>query len=130
MTGDFRFVLSEREGDTVTIWLNRPDRLNVMSLAMMEELHVAFSDAGLSDATGVILAAKGVTPSQLALAWVLAQGDDVVPIPGTKRRQYLEENISALRIELSADDLASLDAAAPVGSSAGDRYADMSSVNR
>ena len=59
MTGDFRFVLSEREGDTVTIWLNRPDRLNVMSLAMMEELHVAFSDAGLSDATGVILAAKG-----------------------------------------------------------------------
>ncbi|MDE3031973.1 MAG: aldo/keto reductase [Acidobacteriota bacterium] len=84
----------------------------------------------LLDRVREIASAKGVTPSQLALAWVLAQGDDVVPIPGTKRRQYLEENISALRIELSADDLASLDAAAPVGSSAGDRYADMSSVNR
>ncbi len=59
MTGDFRCVLSEREADTVTIWLNRPERLNVMSLAMMEELHVAFSEAGLSDATGVVLAAKG-----------------------------------------------------------------------
>ncbi len=59
MTVDFRFVLSERTGDTVTIWLNRPDRLNVMSLAMMEELRVAFSEAGLSDATGVVLAAKG-----------------------------------------------------------------------
>ena len=77
-----------------------------------------------------IATAKGVTPSQLALAWVLAQGDDVVPIPGTKRRQYLDENISALSIELSEDDLRSIDAAAPVGSSAGDRYADMSSVNR
>ncbi|MBU6515905.1 MAG: aldo/keto reductase [Acidobacteria bacterium] len=84
----------------------------------------------LLDRVREIASAKGVTPSQLALAWVLAQGDDVVPIPGTKRRQYLEENISALRIELSADDLASLDAAAPVGSSAGERYADMSSVNR
>jgi aryl-alcohol dehydrogenase-like predicted oxidoreductase len=77
-----------------------------------------------------IATAKGVTPSQLALAWVLAQGDDVVPIPGTKRRQYLDENIGALTIELSEDDLRSIDAAAPVGSSAGDRYADMSSVNR
>jgi aryl-alcohol dehydrogenase-like predicted oxidoreductase len=73
---------------------------------------------------------KGVTPSQLALAWVLAQGDDVVPIPGTKQRRYLDENIAALAIELSEDDLRAIDAAAPVGSSAGDRYADMSSVNR
>ncbi len=77
-----------------------------------------------------IAADKGVTPSQLALAWVLAQGEDVVPIPGTKRRHYLEENVAASDIVLSADDLAALDAAAPVGSSAGDRYADMSSVNR
>ena len=84
----------------------------------------------LLDRVHEIATAKGVTPSQLALAWVLAQGDDVVPIPGTKRRQYLDENISALTIELSGDDLSSLDAAAPVGSSAGDRYADMSSVNR
>ena len=73
---------------------------------------------------------KGATPSQLALAWVLAQGEDVVPIPGTKRRHYLDENIAALRIELDADDLTRIDAAAPAGSSAGDRYADMSTVNR
>jgi enoyl-CoA hydratase/carnithine racemase len=59
MTDDYRYVLSEREGDTVTIWLNRPERLNVMSLALMEELYEAFSDVGHSDATGVILAAKG-----------------------------------------------------------------------
>jgi len=73
---------------------------------------------------------KAVTPSQLALAWVLAQGEDVVPIPGTKRRRYLEENIAALKVVLSDDDLAALDAAAPLGAGAGDRYADMSSVNR
>jgi aryl-alcohol dehydrogenase-like predicted oxidoreductase len=73
---------------------------------------------------------KDVTPSQLALAWVLAQGEDVVPIPGTKHRHYLDENIGALDIQLSEDDLRALDAAVPVGSSVGDRYADMSSVNR
>ncbi len=72
---------------------------------------------------------KGVTPGQLALAWVLAQGDDVVPIPGTKRRRYLEENVAATEIALSDDDLARLDAAAPVGAAAGDRYPDMSSIN-
>jgi aryl-alcohol dehydrogenase-like predicted oxidoreductase len=72
---------------------------------------------------------KAVTPSQLALAWVLAQGEHVVPIPGTKHRHYLDENIGALDIQLSEDDLRALDAAAPVGSSAGDRYADMSTVN-
>ena len=73
---------------------------------------------------------KGVTPGQLALAWVLAQGDDVVPIPGTKRVRYLEENAAASEIELSDDDLRRLDEAAPVGAAAGDRYADMSTVNR
>ena len=73
---------------------------------------------------------KDVTPSQLALAWVLAQGEDAVPIPGTKHRHYLDENIGALDIQLSEDDLRALDAAVPVGSSVGDRYADMSSVNR
>src|SRR3712207_8000592 len=56
---------------------------------------------------------KGVTPGQLALAWVLAQGDDVVPIPGTKRRPYLEENVGAAAVELSPEDLARLDAIAP-----------------
>jgi aryl-alcohol dehydrogenase-like predicted oxidoreductase len=72
---------------------------------------------------------KRVTPSQLALAWVLAQGEDVVPIPGTKRVEYLVENVGALDVELTTDDLARIDAAAPVGSTAGDRYPDMSTVN-
>jgi aryl-alcohol dehydrogenase-like predicted oxidoreductase len=65
---------------------------------------------------------KGVTPGQLALAWVLAQGDDIVPIPGTKRRSYLEENVAASSIKLSADDLARIDDAAPKGVAAGTRY--------
>jgi aryl-alcohol dehydrogenase-like predicted oxidoreductase len=70
-----------------------------------------------------LAAAKGCTPSQLALAWVLAQGDDVVPIPGTKRHTYLEENVAALDVKLSAEDLAAIEAVAPVGVAAGDRYA-------
>ena len=64
-----------------------------------------------------------VTPSQLALAWVLAQGDDVVPIPGTRRTRNLEENVGALDIELSAEDLTALDEVAPFGVAAGERYA-------
>jgi aryl-alcohol dehydrogenase-like predicted oxidoreductase len=67
-------------------------------------------------------------PAQLALAWVMAQGEDVVPIPGTKRRRYLEENVAATEIRLSADDLARIDEVAPRGVAAGDRYADMSTV--
>jgi aryl-alcohol dehydrogenase-like predicted oxidoreductase len=66
--------------------------------------------------------AKGCTAAQLALAWVLAQGDDVVPIPGTKRRQYLEQNLGALSVRLSAEDLSRLDAACPPGAAAGPRY--------
>jgi aryl-alcohol dehydrogenase-like predicted oxidoreductase len=73
---------------------------------------------------------QGVTPSQLALAWVLHQGDDIVPIPGTKRVKYLEENAAAVDIVLTPEDLARIDAAAPAGATAGDRYPDMSSVNR
>jgi aryl-alcohol dehydrogenase-like predicted oxidoreductase len=65
---------------------------------------------------------KESTPGQLALAWVLAQGEDIVPIPGTKRRSYLEENVGASQIELSADDLAQLDELAPKGVAAGTRY--------
>jgi aryl-alcohol dehydrogenase-like predicted oxidoreductase len=67
-------------------------------------------------------ASKGATASQLALAWVLAQGDDIVPIPGTKRQKYLEENVHAVDINLSKDDLAALDALAPRGVAAGERY--------
>jgi aryl-alcohol dehydrogenase-like predicted oxidoreductase len=73
---------------------------------------------------------KGCTPAQLALAWVQHQGDDVVPIPGTKRRSYLEQNVAATELSLSDEDLRRLDEAAPVGTTAGDRYADMSTVER
>jgi aryl-alcohol dehydrogenase-like predicted oxidoreductase len=69
-----------------------------------------------------IAAEKGCKPAQLALAWVLAQGEDIVPIPGTKRRSYLDENVGSLDVTLSADDLARIDAAAPKGVTAGDRY--------
>lgn len=73
---------------------------------------------------------KNATPGQLALAWVLAQGDDIVPIPGTKHLEYLKENIAAADIELTDEDLQRLDEAAPRGATAGDRYPDMSTVNR
>jgi aryl-alcohol dehydrogenase-like predicted oxidoreductase len=72
---------------------------------------------------------KGVTPAQLALAWVLHQGEDVVPIPGTKRVKYLEENVGALDVELTDEDLRRLDEAAPAGAAAGARYADMSTID-
>src|SRR3954466_13012329 len=72
---------------------------------------------------------KGCTAGQLALAWVLRRGDDVVPIPGTKQVRYLEENVAALAVELTDDDLARLDEVAPAGAAAGDRYADMSSID-
>ena len=74
--------------------------------------------------------AKGVTPSQLALAWVLHRGDDVVPIPGTKHVKYLEENAGALQVRLSEDELRRIDEIAPKGVAAGERYPDMSTVNR
>jgi aryl-alcohol dehydrogenase-like predicted oxidoreductase len=84
----------------------------------------------LVDRVREIAREKDCTPGQLALAWVMAQGDDIVPIPGTKRRTYLEENVAAADLELSAEDLERIDAAAPVGAAAGDRYPDMSAVNR
>ena len=84
----------------------------------------------LVDRVKAIAREKDCTPGQLALAWVLAQGDDVVPIPGTKRRAYLEQNAQAVEIELSADELAALDEAAPAGAASGDRYPDMSSIGR
>jgi aryl-alcohol dehydrogenase-like predicted oxidoreductase len=69
-----------------------------------------------------LAADKGVTPSQLAIAWVLAQGTDVVAIPGTKRRSYLEENAAAMEVQLSPDDLAAVEEVAPLGAAAGERY--------
>lgn len=79
-----------------------------------------------------IARAKGCTPAQLALAWVLAQGDDIVPIPGTRHVSRLEENVGALQVTLSAEDLRRIDAVAPKGAAAGERYteAGMNAVNR
>jgi aryl-alcohol dehydrogenase-like predicted oxidoreductase len=74
------------------------------------------------DALRKLAEEKGVTAGQLALAWVQAQGEDIVPIPGTKRRKYLEENVAAASLELSADDLAAIAAAAPADAIAGERY--------
>jgi aryl-alcohol dehydrogenase-like predicted oxidoreductase len=72
---------------------------------------------------------KGATPGQLALAWVLAQGDDVVPIPGTKRVAYLEENVGAADVHLTAGDIAALDLAVPREAVVGERYGDMSHID-
>lgn len=77
-----------------------------------------------------IAAEKGVTGGQLALAWLLAQGDDIVPIPGTKRRKYLEENVAAAEITLTQAEINRINEVAPKNVAAGDRYADMSAVNR
>ncbi|HEY6836664.1 MAG TPA: aldo/keto reductase [Gaiellaceae bacterium] len=77
-----------------------------------------------------LAAEKDVTPGQLALAWVLARRDDIVPIPGTTHSGHLEENVGALEVELTDDDLRELESVFPLGAAAGDRYADMTSVNR
>ena len=89
----------------------------------------------LVDRVTAIAEEKGATPGQLALAWVMAQSDrggnpTIVPIPGTKRVAYLEENVAAADVWLGEDDLQRLDEAAPVGATAGDRYPDMSVVHR
>jgi aryl-alcohol dehydrogenase-like predicted oxidoreductase len=84
----------------------------------------------LADKVKEIASEKGVTPAQLAIAWLLAQGGDIVPIPGTKRRTYLEQNAAAVAVQLTADDLARIDAELP--ETAGERYdqSGMASVNR
>jgi aryl-alcohol dehydrogenase-like predicted oxidoreductase len=84
----------------------------------------------LVDQVNELATAKGVTASQVALAWLLAKDDSVVPIPGTKRVRYLEENAAADDVELSEDELRSLEEAFPIGVTAGERYPDMSTVNR
>ena len=89
-------------------------------------------NSSLAGAIKRIAADKGCTPAQLALAWVLAQGDDLVPIPGTKRRTYLEDNLGALDVSLSAEDLRHIGAALPPGAAQGTRYtaAGMTAVGR
>jgi aryl-alcohol dehydrogenase-like predicted oxidoreductase len=90
--------------------------------------HPRFQDANLDHNVGLVRSIekmaekKGCTPSQLALAWVMAQGEDIVPIPGTKRLEYLEENLGALGVTLTSDDLAQLDEALPPGAAKGSRY--------
>jgi aryl-alcohol dehydrogenase-like predicted oxidoreductase len=86
----------------------------------------------LVDEVGKLAAAKGCTTAQLALAWVLAQGEDIVPIPGTKRAKYLDDNIGALDVTLTEEELAQLDEILPPGAASGDRYhaQGMQTVNR
>ncbi len=116
LTGRIRSTADLAEGDSRTQRFPRFDRAhfdhNLALVAQVESL----------------AAQKGCTPGQVALAWVLAQGDDIVPIPGTKRRAYLEENLAAADIELAPEDLAWIDE--HVGAPEGDRYADMGTVNR
>ena len=104
--GDFRGYLPRFQGENL--------EHNLELVAQVEEL----------------AAEKGRTPGQIALAWVLARGDDVVPIPGTKRRAYLEENAEAADVELTDEELERLEQAFPQGAAAGDRYPDMSSIGR
>jgi aryl-alcohol dehydrogenase-like predicted oxidoreductase len=88
------------------------------------------ANLAIVDTLETLARARGVTAAQLALAWVLAKGDDMAPIPGTKRLQWLEANVAAAGIPLSAADVAQLEAAVPRGMAKGDRYANMTGVNR
>ncbi len=89
-----------------------------------------FQNLKLVDAVKEMAEGKGVTPGQLALAWVLARGADFVPIPGTKRTSYLRENVAAVDISLSADEMKRLDEIAPKNVAAGDRYPSMATIDR
>ena len=117
LTGRFRRFEDLPEGD----WRRRSPRF------LGENFQ---KNLALADRVKAMAAEKGATPAQLALAWLLARGPDIVPIPGTKRRTYLEENVEALAIRLTADDLRRIDEIAPKGVAAGNRYPDMSLVNR
>ena len=88
------------------------------------------ANLALVDRVRALADRKGVTPGQFALAWVLAQGQDVVPIPGTKRVSYLEENVAAANLTLTDNDLAELEKAIPVEAVVGERYPDMSSIDQ
>jgi aryl-alcohol dehydrogenase-like predicted oxidoreductase len=117
LTGAINSVDDLPEGD----WRRRHPRFQAGNIESNRELVSRIEDLASS---------KGASAPQLALAWVLARGDDVVPIPGTRRASHLESNVAALDIELTEDDLAALDDVAPLGAASGDRYPDMSAVNR
>jgi aryl-alcohol dehydrogenase-like predicted oxidoreductase len=116
LTGAYRSPKDLPEGDT------RTERFPRFSEGNFDR------NLALVDRVRELAERKGCTPGQVALAWVLAQGDDVVPIPGTKRQRYLEENLAAVEVTLDDDDLAWVDA--NIGEAEGDRYADMGTVNR
>ena len=116
LTGAFRSAADLPEGDTRAQRFPRFSETNfARNLAIVDRVEE-------------LARRKGCTPGQVALAWVLAQGPDIVPIPGTKRMAYLEENLAALSVGLDPDDLAWVDA--NIGEATGDRYADMGTVNR
>jgi len=120
LTGRWKSVSDMPEGDTRAARFPRFEEENFRkNLELVERVKE-------------IAAEKDATPGQLALAWVLAQGDDIVPIPGTKRRKYLEENAAAAELTLTSDDLRRIEEAMPRGSAAGDRYYEqqMRAVNR
>jgi aryl-alcohol dehydrogenase-like predicted oxidoreductase len=118
LTGRIRSSSDLEEGDSRTS-------------AYFPRFHGDALDANLAlvERIGEIAAEKDATPGQLALAWVLAQGDDVAPIPGTKRVKYLEENVGAAALTLEEKDLARLDEAVPRDAVVGDRYGDMSTID-
>jgi len=117
LTGRYRSAAALAEGDRRHVMPRFQEANLDRNLRLADEVR-SFADE------------KGGTPAQLALAWLHSRGDDVVPIPGTKRRRFLEENIGALEVELTDDELRRLDEAFPPGAAAGDRYPDMSTVNR
>ena len=105
-----------------------PPRARRASRARTSQRNLALVDAGAASSRGE----KGCTPAQLALAWVLAQGETIVPIPGTKRLKYLEENLGALQVELSAADLDHIESIMPAAKVSGARYpeAGLRMINR
>jgi aryl-alcohol dehydrogenase-like predicted oxidoreductase len=117
LTGRIRSIDDLDEGD----FRRRGPRFQEENLRRNLELVAAVEE---------LAAEKGVTPSQIALAWVLSRGEDIVPIPGTKRVAYLEENAAAAALELTAAEVERLERIFSVGATAGDRYPDMSTVNR
>jgi aryl-alcohol dehydrogenase-like predicted oxidoreductase len=110
LTGRFRSIEDMPEEDTRGARFPRFAEENFMK------------NVELADRVREVAEGKGVTPGQLALAWLLAQGEDIVPIPGTKRRKYLEENAGASGVELTEEDLRRIEQAMPRGSAAGERY--------
>ena len=112
LTGRFKSIEDMPEDDTRSARFPRFAEENFMK------------NVELADRVREIAEGKGVTPGQLALAWLLAQGEDIVPIPGTKRRKYLEENAGAADVELTEEDLRRIEEAMPRGSAAGERYSE------